>query len=89
MKTEQGPLKYVNVCFLYGYHSVYTLDVCYMSVDVRQMFCSISRLNNNEQEYFVSGSVRYINLVRCGRGLTTVVPVFTENIYIKTNVVLI
>ena len=44
-----------------------------MSVDVRQMLCSISHLNNNGQKYLLSGSVRYISPVRCDRGFTVAV----------------
>ena len=51
METEQSPLKHVNVHFLYG------------SVDIRQMFCSISHPINNGQEYLLAGSVRYVNPV--------------------------
>ena len=39
-----------------------------MPVDIPQMLCSISCLNNNGQEYLFSGSVIY--LVRCDRGLS-------------------
>ena len=43
-----------------------------MSVDIWQMFCSISRPNNSGQQYFLSGSVGYgyINPIRCDRGFT-------------------
>ena len=45
----------------------YVLNIQQM-IDVRQMSCSISR-QNNEQEYLSSGSVRYINPVMCDKGL--------------------
>ena len=35
-----------------------------------KIFCSISRPNNNGQEYVLSGSVRYISPVRCDRAFT-------------------
>ena len=63
METEQSPLKAIN-------DSLSIQHIRCMSVDVRQMFCSISHPNNNGQEYFMSDSVRYINPVRCGMGLT-------------------
>ena len=69
METEQSLLKYVNVCFLYGYHSLYTLHAHCISAEVRQIFCSISCPNNNTQEYLLSGSVCNSNLVRCDRAL--------------------
>ena len=42
--------------------------ICAMSIDVRQMVCSISGPNNNERAYFLSGSVTYTNPVRRVRG---------------------
>ena len=36
------------------------------------MFCSISRPNNNKQEYLLSSSIRDINLERCNRGLNNI-----------------
>ena len=70
MGTKQSPLKHINACFLYGYHSAYMFHVHYMSDDVRQILCSISHQNNNGQEYLLSGFVHYINPVWCERGLT-------------------
>ena len=43
--------------------------ICSVSVDVRQMLCSISSLNNSGQDYFLSSSVHYINPGRCDGGL--------------------
>ena len=55
-------MKSIHVHFLY---IAIQLIHC-MPIDFWQMVCSISRPNNNGQDY-LSGSVRYINLVRCDR----------------------
>ena len=41
-----------------------------VSVNVRQMLYLISRPNNNEQNYFLFGSVHYFNPIRCDWGFT-------------------
>ena len=68
METKQSLLKSVNLGFLYVLNLVYLCRVHSMSADIRQMLCSISRPNNNEQEYCLSGSVHYIKPVRCDGG---------------------
>ena len=70
METKQSLFKYVNVRFLHGYHMAYMFCVCCVSIDLRQMFCRISHMDNKVQESFVSGSVSYINPVTCDRGFT-------------------
>ena len=43
-----------------------------MSVDIGQMFRSISCSNNNGHKYFVIGSDHYANLVICDRAFNAV-----------------
>ena len=58
METEQSPVKLDNAC-------VFVRLKFGVSVDVWQMFCSISRPKNNGRECFrLSSSVRYINPIK-------------------------